>query len=501
MGQADVLVLKNICDPDILPVISRRRRASQLTVYELADDICHIPPWNPVHFFYKDKENLLLFKRLAYCCDAMQFSVPELHRSYGYLNACSMVFPNQISDVPPERTPGDSGEIVVGWGGSHGHLEDMAAISEPLMDWILSRRNVRLHLMCSSPIWQLFDRLPTQRKRRIETGSLQDYYGFLRGIDIGLAPLENTAFNRSRSDVKFLEYAIHTVAPVVKALAPYAGTVAHGVTGLLYKDAAGMVDVLNRLADDAPLVTRVARAARRYVIDERLQHAHSKGRIGFYRRALGALNGGGRGVGSSAGRLATHEGMQGASRKGRHLKLMSTRFEDLLHDGLLMSQVKGEKRLAGRMFSEASRLEPDSHLPYLFGASCSGDAAGWLRQAVTRNPHSIKSWILMGEAYARKGDATESIRCFRSAAEVFPEYEIPYLRTAAILQELGRREEARSLQTKVEQLICPLEVTDPQPPNVGGTPRTYPMSRDVTSISGTRPPTDPNGLPRGPVGS
>jgi len=48
MRQADVLVLKNICDPDLFPVIKERKEQKKLTVYELADDICAIQPWNPV---------------------------------------------------------------------------------------------------------------------------------------------------------------------------------------------------------------------------------------------------------------------------------------------------------------------------------------------------------------------------------------------------------------------------------------------------------------------
>ena len=51
MRKADVLILKNICDPDILPLIRERKEQNKLTVYELADDLCAIPPWNPVHFF------------------------------------------------------------------------------------------------------------------------------------------------------------------------------------------------------------------------------------------------------------------------------------------------------------------------------------------------------------------------------------------------------------------------------------------------------------------
>jgi tetratricopeptide (TPR) repeat protein len=457
MRKADVLILKNICDADILPLIKERKQQKRLTVYELADDICAVPPWNPTHFFYKDQENLLLFKRLAGYCDTMQFSVPELQRLYSYLTPCSAVFLNQITDVPSERNFEHSKDIIIGWGGSHGHLEDMAQVAEPLIDWIISRDKVKLFLMCSDPIWSLFERLPKMRKQRFKTGSLSDYYAFLKQIDIGLAPLKNTGFNRSRSDVKFLEYAVFDVVPVVQAAVPYVSTVKYGETGFLFEDTAGMLNILDMLADDIACIPKVARAAREYVINERLQRAHSQERTAFYRTQLRMLN---NGNGEKAGAGSIFEAfadIEGAMRDGRYLKLTSTRFENLLHDGLVLSQVEEEKVSAWSAFSEAFRAEPDNYLPYLFGASCSKDTAGCLAQAVEINPHSLKSWILMGEEYARQGDIMKSIKCFESAAKIFPEYEIPYLRTAVLLQKLGHKEESIFLFDKCKAMILPLQ--------------------------------------------
>lgn len=77
-SKADVLILKNICDPDFLPVIEKRRKRGQLTVYEMADDLAAVEPWNPVYFFYSNGENLQLVYRLASYCDGLQFSVPRL---------------------------------------------------------------------------------------------------------------------------------------------------------------------------------------------------------------------------------------------------------------------------------------------------------------------------------------------------------------------------------------------------------------------------------------
>ena len=455
--QADVLILKNICDPDVLPLIKQRKQQKKLTIYELADDICAIPPWNPVRFFYKEQENLLLFKRLANYCNAIQFSVPELKRLYGYLNGSSAIFLNQMSIEPPERKFESRPEIIIGWGGSHGHLEDIAEVAEPLIDWLISRDNIQLYLMCSDPIWSLFERLPPTRKRRYKTGSLDDYYAFLRKIDIGLAPLKDTAFNRSRSDVKFLEYAVHGVVPVVQASLPYVSTVKHGDTGFLFEDAAAMLDILGVLTGKVHLISNAAKAARDYVIKKRLQHQHGKQRTEFYKEKLAGLHSGQKGNNGGRTIFEALSNIGGAVRNSRHLRLMPTRFENLLHDGLVLGQIERKEASALSLFSEASRLEPNNYMTYLFGASYSGDTAGWLHQAIERNPHSVKSWVLLGEEYARKVDIVRAITSFESAAKIFPAYEVPYLRTAALLQKLGHQKESHCLTEKAEALILPLK--------------------------------------------
>ena len=389
----------------------------------------------------------------------MQFSVPELKRIYGYLNPTTAVFPNQISIVPPERKSKNRKEIIIGWGGSHGHFEDIAEVSGPLIDWIIRRDNIRLYLMCSDPIWLLFNSLPNAKKRRFKPGSLSDYYAFLTKLDIGLAPLKNTAFNRSRSDIKFLEYAAHGVVPVLQALVPYDSTARHGETGFLFKDGPELLSVLEILTvnKNGDLLSKTAKSSRKYVLMERLQNYHSGERIGFYRDQLGRLQRGQREKKTVCGIFKDLSGIEGVVRNDRHLRLMPTNFERLLHDGLVLSQLEGKTDLARSIFLKASQLEPANYLPYLFGASCSGDAIDWLNSAIERNPDSLKSWTMLGEEYSKKGDPINAVRCFDSAAKIFSDYEIPYLRTAALLNTVGHYKESHFLAQKARALISSLE--------------------------------------------
>jgi hypothetical protein len=451
MARADVLVLKNICDPDILPVIAQRKSKGLLTAYEIADDVGALQSWNPVSFFFKNEENLALFRRMAASCDSLQVTCPELERIYGYLNHNSKVFPNQILNIPsetPKKKRNNGDNVIIGWGGSHGHLEDMAEISVPLMDWLVTQPNVLLHLMCSEPIWRLFDRLPQDKKVYIPPGSIESYYSFLADIDIGIGPLKDTPYNRSRSDVKYLEYAVSEVVPVMKCLVPFIASVDHGKTGFLFHDTDELIGILYRLIDDPELMETISRAARQYVIDDRSEIKHAIDRLDFYEQELGNLARSPSTAEQSVGYFEELSSLEGAVTSGRHVKLEPTKFEALLHDGLVAMQVNKDAALAYHLFQEASVMEPGNYLSFLYGSSVSPDPVAYLFQAIQRNPRSLQAWILLGQELMRQSKTREAMECFESAVSVYPEYEVPFLRVAALLEKLGDRSQASGLLEK-----------------------------------------------------
>jgi glycosyltransferase involved in cell wall biosynthesis len=461
MLDADVLVLNNICDADLLPVIRDRKDRGKLTIFEVADDVEVIPPASPAWHFYQQSNNLLLIKRLAHYCDALQFCTPELERKYGYLNPKCCVFPNQILVAPPERTQKTEGTVIVGWGGSISHLQDMAKISDCLVHWIMSRDDVHLYLMCADEIWELFEALPSDRKRRFAVGSIDDYYRFVSHLDIGIGPLEDTPFNRSKSDVKALEYAAHGVVPVVQATGPYLPTIKEGMTGFFFNTPDELISTLDHLVSNASARTRVSAFAREYVLRERNCIEHAKDRIEFYRSLIAKADGGCKL--SSSGTANTFTRLRdyaGARKTGRHLLLSRTRFELLLQAGQLASHLSIQSKAWNR-FAEAIEMEPSQYMPYLLGAFVSQDPIRMLRNALERNPSSIVSWIQLGRAYSSKGMAAEAIESFKAAAGIFPEYELPTIEWANCLHKMGRERDATALLKKAIDLI-PKGIREPQ---------------------------------------
>ena len=137
--------------------------------------------------------------------------------------------------------------------------------------------------------YAFYQQLRTEHKSYV--GGTQDgsvvapyerYVEELHSSDIALLPLNDTEFNRAKSDLKFIEAAGNGAA-VHAAPTVYAATVRDGETGLIYhspKEFAQKLDLLIRRAD---LRRRLAENAYRYVAEQRLLAGHLDDYILAYR--------------------------------------------------------------------------------------------------------------------------------------------------------------------------------------------------------------------------
>jgi hypothetical protein len=451
LERADVLVMNGVCSADMLTAIQDRKRQGRVSVFEINDDVQAIQPSNPLAGFFAQAENLRLFRRLALTADAVQYSVPELERVYGSLNGRGRVFRNQIVSVPP-LAPRSASDVRIGWGGSAGHLEDMAEVAPTLIDLVQRDPRLTLALMCSDRIWQLFSALPDSRKHRTPVGTIEQYYEFVSSLDIGIAPNRDKGFNRARSDVKFLEFAACGAVAVVQRLTPYLESVRDGITGCFFDDAASLGDVLSRLAADPAERQKLRENAHGYVSRERLQAQHVDERLRFYAElqpqppsdsAPGAL-------------FAELCELEGAETHGRHVVLGHGRYETLLHDGLVALQSGTARQQGTDMLRRAAELEPTLGMPELvLGAQLGSEPA--LRAAMSKNPRSVQAALALGQCLLERGQLKPALERFLVAAELAPGYEMPFVHAALLMQKLGAAREAAEFARLAESLAAPVE--------------------------------------------
>lgn len=395
---ADVVILNLIADPDIVPYVAMRQKRKLVTVYEWNDDVYNVPPWNPQYRFFTQSHVRKTMERLAGMADAVQFSSPLLEETYGWLNKRRITFINHLLVIPDiEANLREDNMLEIGYGGSAGHLHDVASIAPALSAWINSRKNVRLNIMAAKPIADLFSSIPSSQFRLFPTGSIIEYYNFVKQLHIGIAPLLDTPFNRSRSDVKFLEYAAHGVAPVLQRTYPYIETVKHEETGLLFKDAYECISKLERLLNNPKEMKRIAQNARNYVLKERMMFQHVKEREKFYLKLIENHQPNRERIKGGGGNFLKIRDIEGAVSWGDYVMLTPSSFETAIRNGL-SALAEGNHDEARHYFSIAAKIDRRNYLPYLYQAECTLDKSEKSRllfEAIKRNPHSIMARCML----------------------------------------------------------------------------------------------------------
>ena len=282
---SDLLVLHLMPDEEMFQIIQLRKKMGKPTVFEIADNFLSLGPWVPNNDAYRNpliRQNFLYF---ASICDGLQFSTHEVALKFGFLNPVHTVLENQIGSfsksLPPDRP------FVFGWGGSKGHEADLAEIAPVILDFCKRHKDAVFSYMGYTPIFtKYFSSIPAAQCRCIEAGPIEAYFQFLDSLHVGLAPLQNTDFNRCRSDVKFIEYAAHSVVPVLADSPPYRVHGRDGENALMFKDHASLDAALESLYQDPQHMRDLAARAYRFTSVKRDISDHIGRRVAFYRSLL-----------------------------------------------------------------------------------------------------------------------------------------------------------------------------------------------------------------------
>ena len=229
------------------------------------------------------RENYFTFRAVS----AVQTSTQYLADFLREFNPYVYLFENQLEALPERRKYNMQNNRVTIFFGAFNRRPDW----EPLMPAInnaIRRHGDRLYFRVVSD-HGFYQALQTEAKEF--TGGTQDgdivvpyemYTAALHASDIALLPLNDTDFNRAKSDLKFIESAGHGAA-VLASPTVYAGTVRDGETGLIFRSPKEFAQKLDLLIRRADLRRTLAEKAYRYVAEHRLLDQHIDDYIHAYR--------------------------------------------------------------------------------------------------------------------------------------------------------------------------------------------------------------------------
>ena len=282
--EADLLILSMIRDAELAPIVRWRKAKGKATVFEVNNSPFDIHPLTPMFELWSNPANQADFLYTLKIVDLVQTSSPPLAEAFKPFCERVAVFPNQIAKAWRLGATKPEKPLIVAWAGSLSHVGDVAHAAKAVCQWVREHEGVEFRIMGHAPMEKLFD-LPPEKKKFVLWGGMEAYEEFLKGVHIGLAPLGDTAFNRARSDVKWLECAAQGVVFVGQRLPTFA-EVEDGKTGFLFKDTAEMLGVLDKLYKNRKLMQSVSRAAFEHVTQKRRYDIAAQERAKVYKELM-----------------------------------------------------------------------------------------------------------------------------------------------------------------------------------------------------------------------
>jgi glycosyltransferase involved in cell wall biosynthesis len=275
LREADLFVIQRMAMvPDLAELIADLNRRDILAVYEIDDDLLHLDPAsrqaavNPADYAAQ-------IERCIRACQCVQCATKSLAASLAAIHPEVAVLENQLEDVPPFSAKPPRETVIVGYaaGADHGHDWPVVRDAYNRTCAALATRGTLIETwIIGDP--QIFESIESPRKRLLPLLPRPEYMKFLGAIDLSIMPLKDSVFNRSKSDIKYLESAAMGT-PVLASDLVYGQTISNGDTGLVFRNADEFASGLEQLVRDRPFAQSLARAAHAYASENRLVDHHA----------------------------------------------------------------------------------------------------------------------------------------------------------------------------------------------------------------------------------
>lgn len=228
---------------------------------------------------------------------AIQTSTEYLAERLRKFNPQVKVFANQLRKIAPLRNfkeESEKNEPVQIFFGAVNRDRDFLDIL-PILNKFAQEYGDKINFKIIANK-ELFEALETKNKILIgdpnfyngQFVALDKYEQTLQESDIALLPLLDNEFNRSKSDLKFIECAGNGAA-VLASSTVYPKTVKDGENGFIFNDHDEFAEKLKVLIDNKEKRYELATAAYNYVKNNRLLSQHYEERLDWYRELLAKL--------------------------------------------------------------------------------------------------------------------------------------------------------------------------------------------------------------------
>lgn len=296
-GQAaDIVIVDRLWRPDISEshaseLHDKIRAARARLIYALDDNFLDLPSerkdWEPtenhlrvMRFFLNNADGILV------TTPALQERLAEYNRNFHVVSHAlderlikrNLLNTNGWQERPRFLPMPATRRRVIGYMGTHTHDDDLLMILPAL--WTFWQRHLQeiefqfLGVIGRRETRRALKGLPFRvihpPRGKTEYTSFMPWFTQNIHWDIALAPLRDNAFNRCKSDIKFLDYCAIGAAGVYSRVPAYTSSVRHLETGWLAENEPGAwMEALDTLFSDNELRGQVSKRATQYLLSNR----------------------------------------------------------------------------------------------------------------------------------------------------------------------------------------------------------------------------------------
>lgn len=273
LTSCDILWMKHSDNLDAAgPLFNLANHLNVPIILDFDDNYFALPPH---HHAYEDHKpgsekravvaaTLSMATAITVSTEPLKEAYKKLLKDVYKLEKDIIVLPNMNDAKEFKKVPQlkkDKGDIIIGYHGSITHNEDLKSIVPALEEVLSKYKNVKVEIMgalSSDDAVSVFENMDDELLDRVHViAGTQGWEGFPERLmslpwDIGIAPLIDDEFNRSKSHIKWMEYAMKKIPTVASPVYPYQ-VIEHGKTGFLAKTKDEWVDILSKLIEDKQL--------------------------------------------------------------------------------------------------------------------------------------------------------------------------------------------------------------------------------------------------------
>lgn len=283
------------------------RQFNKPLLLDLDDNYIEVRPDQPAYkVYYPGSQKRSIFHAVLSLVDGVIVSTQPLADFYKKRLKSIYNLDTPIFVAPNCVDPDDWGKVkktrkkVIGYAGSITHNGDLAVIMPSLAKLMKENKDWHLEMLGSTRIEDVetvFKDFDEETFKRVNikggTHSWKGYPELLcsQGWDVGLAPLIDDEFNRGKSHIKWMEYALSGIPTIASRVYPYYisidGTpiIEDGKTGLLFDNPKEFEQKLCSLLKDDKIRNEIAENAKKAVIE----NWHYKKHIHKWRRAIDSV--------------------------------------------------------------------------------------------------------------------------------------------------------------------------------------------------------------------